>query len=83
LHAYLRRITWIIFTISIVTAFWGSFEFAYTLWEHGLISSPIWSGTIGYPVPHHYILGFIGAGISITAIEWRSRRERRHKTTAN
>lgn len=79
LHASLRRALWTAFIISYATAWWGAYEFAYTLWERGLISSPVWSGTLGFPVPHHYILGFIGAGISIAAIEWGRRREHRHK----
>jgi len=53
----------VLFWISYVTAFWGSFELAYRLWENGLIESPIWSGTFGVPVPHHYILGFVGVAI--------------------
>jgi len=54
----------ILFWIFYCTAFWGSFELAYRLWENGLIDSPIWSGTFGKPVLHHYILGFIGLAIA-------------------
>lgn len=46
---YLHAFFW----IGYATAFWGAFELAYQSGSH-----PIWSGTWGYPVPHHYIMGF-------------------------
>ena len=45
------------------------------------MDSAIWSGTLGFPIPHHYILGFIVAGISIAVMELKSRHERRAKTS--
>jgi len=54
--------------MSFGTALWGTFEQAYNAG-----ASPIWSGTFGYPVPHHYILGFIGimiAYFTLTKDEW-------------
>jgi hypothetical protein len=44
----------ILFIIGWSMALWGAFEMAYRSGEH-----PVWSGTFGYPVPHHYIIGFI------------------------
>ena len=49
----------VIFWASYFTAFWGAFEQACKAGAH-----PIWSGTWGYPIPHHYVIGF--AGIMIT-----------------
>ena len=55
----IRKITnqgWLIilFMIGYLTAFWGAFEMAYQSGNH-----PIWSGTWGFPVPHHYVIGFL------------------------
>jgi hypothetical protein len=44
----------IIFLLGFGTAFWGAFEMAYQSNNH-----PIWSGTWGYPIPHHYVIGFV------------------------
>lgn len=44
-----------LFWLALATAFWGAFEFSCQAAIH-----PIWSGTWGYPYPHHYILGFAG-----------------------
>ena len=42
------------FWIGYITAFWGAFEMAYQS-----PNDPIWSGTFGWPIPHHYIWGFV------------------------
>ena len=47
--------TWlghVIFNVGFWTFFWGAFELAYQSPSH-----PIWSGTFGFPIPHHYIVG--------------------------
>ena len=72
-----RFVLWTAFVVSLVTAFWQYFEFAYTLAENGLIESPIWSGALGPPWLHHGYIGFIAAGASITALEGMKRHERR------
>lgn len=78
--ASLRWLLWTVFLIGFVTAFWQYYEFAYTLTEHGIISSPVWSGAAGPPWLHHGITGFTLAGASITALTWeRRRRERREE----
>lgn len=46
--------TWlshVLFNLGFWTLFWQSFEFAYKL------GIPIWSGTFGPPIPHHYLIG--------------------------
>lgn len=72
-----RLLLWTVFVAGYFTALWGSFEWACTLTEAGLIESPIWSGTFGYPIPHHYLIGFIAAGASIIALELKRKHERR------
>lgn len=50
--------TWVghaIFNIGFWTFFWGAFEIAFT---HPSVD-PIWSGTFGFPIPHHYIVGML------------------------
>ena len=42
------------FWAAMLTAFWGSFEQAV---QAG--NDPIWSGTLGFPFLHHYIIGYI------------------------
>jgi TRAP-type C4-dicarboxylate transport system permease small subunit len=57
-----------LFWSSFGTALWGTFEQAYNAG-----ASPIWSGTFGFPVPHHYIIGFVGmfiAYMTLTRNEW-------------
>jgi hypothetical protein len=44
-----------IFNIGFWTFFWGAFEIAFT---HPSVD-PIWSGTFGFPIPHHYIVGML------------------------
>lgn len=54
----MRLKTWVghtIFNIGFWTFFWGAFEIAYT---HPSVD-PIWSGTFGFPIPHHYIVGML------------------------
>ncbi len=49
--------TWMghtLFNIGFWTFFWGAFELAYQSPSH-----PIWSGTFGPPIMHHYIVGAI------------------------
>jgi hypothetical protein len=38
--ARIRFALWTVFVVSLVTAFWQYFEFAYKLAENGLITSP-------------------------------------------
>ena len=73
-----RWLLWTLFVAGYITAIWGSFEGFYTLSEAGIIASPVWSGTFGYPTPHHYIIGFVGAAASIIILELKRRHE--HKT---
>ena len=68
-----------IFIGGFITSWWGAFEFATTLAERGIIQSPVWSGTFGYPTPHHYIIGFLAAGASIIILELKRRRDREAK----
>ncbi|MGD2201307.1 MAG: hypothetical protein PVJ38_06740 [Candidatus Bathyarchaeota archaeon] len=51
----------IIFWLFYITAFWGAFEQAYNAPGH-----PLWSDTwsLPLPVPHHYVVGFIGMGVA-------------------
>ena len=49
----------VIFWIGLLTAFWQWFEYGFKLMEAGIIQSAIWSGTLGYPIPHHGMVGFI------------------------
>ena len=58
-----RLLLHVLFWAFLMTAFWGSFEMAYKASEAGRIESPVWSGTFGFPVPHHYIVGFIGVAV--------------------
>ena len=54
----MRLRTWVghtIFNIGFWTFFWGAFEIAFT---HPNVD-PIWSGTFGFPIPHHYIVGML------------------------
>ena len=48
-----RFIGHLLFNIGFWTLFWGAFEFAYKC------GVPIWSGTWGFPILHHYIVGAI------------------------
>jgi hypothetical protein len=75
-----RPILWTAFLFGGCAAFWGSFEAFTTLTELGVIASPVWSGTFGYPYPHHYIWGTALAGASIAALEfgrWKSDRAKK------
>jgi len=57
-----RFVLWTVFVVSLVTAFWQYFEFAYTLAKNGLIISPIWSGALG--VSKDYIEYMMGHKVS-------------------
>jgi hypothetical protein len=67
--------TWLghtLFNVGFWTFFWGAFELAYQS-----PSDPIWSGTFGFPVPHHYIVGAILAYTGYILITFtKSVRER-------
>jgi len=67
--------TWLghtLFHIGFVTFFWGAFELAYQS-----SSNPIWSGTFGFPVPHHYIIGAIVAYVGYLLVTFnKTVRER-------
>ena len=52
-----------IFNIGFWTFFWGAFELVYQS-----PSDPIWSGTFGFPIPHHYIIGAILAYVGYILI---------------
>jgi len=49
----------VLFNVGFWAAFWQYFEFAWKLASHSIISSPIWSGTLGTPFLHHGYYGFI------------------------
>lgn len=49
----------ILFNLGFWMFWWGAFEMAYQSPNH-----PIWSGTFGYPIFHHYIFGAILTYIS-------------------
>jgi len=57
-----------LFWIGYVTAFWGAYEIAYDAARAGIIEHPIWSGTWGFPIPHHWVFGFGLAGVMWLAI---------------
>jgi hypothetical protein len=65
----------VLFNVGFWTFFWGAFELAY---QSG--SSPIWSGTFGPPIPHHYIVGAIVAyaGYVVMSINESIRTRLRH-----
>jgi hypothetical protein len=65
-----------IFVLGFSQAFWQYFEYSYTLYENGLIASPLWSGLMGAPFIHHGYWGFIFAGIGFLLIEEGERRDR-------
>ena len=54
----------ILFWIGLMTLFWQCFEFAYKCSEAEIIESPVWSGTFGPLVPHHYVIGFVGVVVA-------------------
>lgn len=56
----LEGLYWVFFGM----AFWGAFELAVQA-----PCDPVWSGTWGYPVPHHYIVGFCGLAL-IRVLKW-------------
>jgi len=63
-----------LFNLGFATLFWGAFEFAYEL------GTPIWSGTLGFPVLHHYLIGAIICYCSYLAlIFWREKNGRGEK----
>lgn len=55
----------IVFLLGFATAFWGSFEMAYQSGNH-----PIWSGTWGFPIVHHYVVGFIMILVGVTMLTY-------------
>jgi len=55
----MKKVVHLIFGLGLGTAFWQYFEWGYALWQAGLQSSPIWSGTLGAPLPHHGYWGFV------------------------
>jgi len=57
----LRLLLWTLYWFSMATAFWGAYEIAYQSPLH----HPLWSGTFGSPVLHHYIVGFALSTICI------------------
>ncbi len=64
-----RKLLWGLLIVGLSMSFWQYFEFAYTLYENRLIASPLWSGTLGWPVPHHGYIGYLVAGACIAALE--------------
>ncbi len=77
---YLRRVVLLntVFWIGFMTALWGSFEWACELTEAGIIDNPVWSGTFGFPVPHHYLIGFglVAFGWALIMFPWLWLREK-------
>ncbi len=67
-----------LFWIGFMTALWGSFEWACELADLGIIASPVWSGTFGFPIPHHYLVGFgaIALGWVMIMFPWLWLREK-------
>lgn len=57
----------LIFWLFYITAFWGAFEQAYNAPGH-----PFWSETwnLPFPVPHHYVIGFIGMAVAYFLFTW-------------
>ena len=51
-----------LFVFGYSTALWGAYEIAYDA------GTPLWSGTFGPPWLHHYLVGFILAGVSFIGI---------------
>jgi len=51
-----ETLLWGFYIFFYCLALWGAYEFAYQC--PGV--HPFWSGTFGYPVLHHYLVGFIG-----------------------
>jgi len=49
----------VLFWLFYLTAFWGAFEMAY---DAGC--NPLWSAVWGFPIPHHYVTGFIGLALT-------------------
>ena len=64
LKRYINPFIHALFWIGFGSAFWGAYEIAFDAYEAGLIESPIWSGTFGFPFFHHYIYGFILVGVA-------------------
>lgn len=65
----------LVFWLFYITAFWGAFEQAYEA-----SGDPIWSSTwnLPFPVPHHYIVGFIGMAVAyfmFTKEDWTLEEE--------
>lgn len=63
------------------TALWQYFEFGFKLSEYGIIESPVWSGTWGFPILHHGYWGFIlvAVGFALFEVERRNVRNRTGK----
>lgn len=70
--------TWLghtIFNIGFWTFFWGAFEL-----KSQSPSDPIWSGTFGFPIPYHYIIGVILAYVGYIMMTFsKSLREKIRK----
>lgn len=62
------------FNAGFWTAFWQYFEWGYKLTDSGIIQSPIWSGTMGSPVLHHGIVGFIVAFVAYLLATYKDYR---------
>ena len=62
---------WGLYLFFYCLAFWGAYEFAYQC--PGV--HPVWSGTFGYPVPHHYLLGFIKMLPCVYYLTFKYRRD--------
>ena len=69
----IRAISVTAFTLGFATLFWQYYEFAWKLAEAGAITSTVWSGTWGPPIPHH---GYWGAALTLigfigVTLRWR------------
>ena len=68
-----RIIGHILFNLGFASLFWGAFEFAFEL------GVPVWSGTFGFPIPHHYIVGAVIAYIGYLMLTFKRRKKENRK----
>jgi len=55
----------IVFQAGFWTFLWGAFEFAYKA------GTPVWSGTFGFPILHHYLIGAILSYIAYITLTYK------------
>jgi len=64
----MKKLAHILFNLGYMTFFWGAYEQAF---QNG---QPIWSGTWGYPVPHHYLIGAALTYLSYLTLTYRRKK---------